>query len=202
MTPRDEGQIKDLAEKLRSGELTRKEALKGLKERGLVEQERWEIILWVIYFILWLPVNFLFSEQLPVISFPPSVIYISIIIVLLGIILCVWATYPHYKRGGLQHDETIKLFKEGPYRVIRHPAGFGFMMLPILLPVILSSLVPFTFLSIAAIIVMVVYLYYGVLMEEKELDIPKWGDDYRQYMKEVPRFNFIIGLCRLRKRRK
>jgi len=24
----------------------------------------------------------------------------------------------------------------------------------------------------------------------------KWGDDYRQYMKEVPRFNFILGLLR------
>jgi len=37
-------------------------------------------------------------------------------------------------------------------------------------------------------------------MEEEKLDIPKWGDEYRQYMKEVPRFNFIKGVWNMRKR--
>lgn len=118
------------------------------------------------------------------------------------IFLCVRVTYSHYKRGGLNHDETVILFKEGPYRVVRHPAVLGFMMLPLLLPIILSAYVPFSPLSVAAIIVMVVYVYYGVRMEEEKLDIPKWGDEYRQYMKEVPRFNLILGLWRLRKRKK
>ncbi|HIH97150.1 MAG TPA: hypothetical protein HA348_06715 [Thermoplasmata archaeon] len=72
-------------------------------------------------------------------------------------------------------------------------------MWPILLPIILSTKIPFTPLSIAAIIIMIVYLYYGVYAEEK-LDIEKWGNEYRQYMKEVPRFNFIKGLWNLRKR--
>lgn len=75
------------------------------------------------------------------------------------------------------------------------------MILPILLPIILSEYVPFTHLSIAAIIVIFVYTYYGVRIEEKKLDIPKWGDEYLQYMKEVPRFNFIKGLWNLRKRK-
>ena len=197
----DEGQVKDLAVKLEQGELTPKEAKKRLKERGLLESERWEIIPWAIYFILWLPLNFKFSVQLPAISFSPIVIYISVIVVVLGVILGVWATYLHYKIGGLKHDETIYLFKEGPYRVMRHPAGVV-MMLPILLPIILSAYVPFSPLSVAAIIVMIVYIYYGIRMEEEKLDIPKWGDEYRQYMKEVPRFNFILGLWRLRKRQK
>jgi len=197
----DDGQVKDLVEKLQAGELTPKEAKKRLKERGLLEKEAWEIIPWVIYFILWLPLNFMFSDQLPAVQFPAIVIYISVIVVVLGVILGVWATYFHYKIGGLKHDETIYLFKEGPYRVMRHPAGV-IMILPILLPVILSAYVPFSPLSVAVIIVMIVYIYYGVRMEEEGLDIPKWGDEYRQYMKEVPRFNFIVGLWRLRKRRK
>jgi len=196
----DDGQVKDLVEKLQAGELTPKEAKKRLKERGLLEKEAWEIIPWVIYFILWLPLNFMFSDQLPAVQFPAIVIYISVIVVVLGMILGVWATYLHYKIGGLKHDETIYLFKEGPYRVMRHPAG-EIIILPILLPVILSAYVPFTPLSVAAIVVMIVYIYYGVRMEEEKLDIPKWGDEYRQYMKEVPRFNFIKGLWNLRKRR-
>ena len=199
--PVDEGRVKDLAEKLQAGELTPKEAKKRLKERGLLEKEAWEIIPWAIYVILWLPLNSMLSDQLPAISFPPIVIYISIVLSALGIYISIWATRMHYKRGGLKHDETIYLFKEGPYRVMRHAAGV-IMILPILLPVILSAYVPFTPLSVAAIIVMIVYCYYSIRIEEEGLDIPKWGDEYRQYMKEVPRFNFILGLWRLRKRRK
>ena len=197
----DEGQVKDLVEKLERGEITPKDARKELKKRGLLEKEAWEIIPWAIYVILWLPLNSMFFDQLPAISFPPIVIYISIVLSALGIYIGIWATRMHYKRGGLKHDETICLFKEGPYRVMRHAAGV-IMILPILLPVILSAYVPFTPLSVAAIIVIIVYIYYGVRMEEEKLDIPKWGDEYRQYMKEVPRFNFILGLWRLRKRRK
>jgi len=198
--PVDEGQVKDLVEKLQAGELTPKEAKKRLKERGLLEKEAWEIIPWAIYFILWLPLNFKFSDQLPAIHFPLVIICISIVLSALGIYIGIWATRMHYKRGGLKHDETVILIKDGPYSVMRHSAGVG-MMLPILLPIILSEYVPFSPLSIAAIIVMIASIHYSILLEEKELDIPKWGDEYRQYMKEVPRYNFILGLWRLRKRK-
>lgn len=195
-----EGRIKDLAEKLQRGEITPKDGLKELKERGLLESEKWEIIPWAIYFILWLPLNFMFSDRLPRIHFPPIVIYISLAIGLLGIVIGIWATRMHYKRGGLKHDETVILFKEGPYRVMRHPAVL-IMMMPILLPIVLSAYVPFSPLPVAAIITMIVYVYYGCLLEEKKLDIPKWGDEYLQYMKEVPRFNFILGIWKRAKRR-
>jgi len=71
-----------------------------------------------------------------------------------------------------------------------------------LLPIILSPVIPFTILSIAAIITMIAYCYYGCYMEEKKMNIPKWGDEYLQYMKEVPMFNFIKGLWNLRKKEK
>lgn len=195
-----EGRIKDLVEKLQRGEFTPKDGLKELKKRRLLESEKWEIIPWAIYFILWLPLNFMFSDRLPRIHFPPIVIYISLAIGLLGIVIGIWATRMHYKRGGLKHDETIILFKEGPYRVMRHPAVL-IMMMPILLPIVLSAYVPFSPLSATAIITMIVYVYYGCLLEEKKLDIPKWGDEYLQYMKEVPRFNFILGIWKWAKRR-
>jgi protein-S-isoprenylcysteine O-methyltransferase Ste14 len=76
------------------------------------------------------------------------------------------------------------------------------MMLPILLPIILSPIIPFIILSVAAIIMMIVYVYCGCYLEEKKLDIPKWGDEYRQYMKEVPRCNFVLGKWRLRLKKK
>jgi len=204
----DEGQVSDLVDKLKSGEITSKDGLKELKKRGLLEPERWEIIPWAIYFILWLlpmvsrqtNLEFLaFFAQLPSFILPAVVIYISIAIGVLGILIGIWVSRMHSKMGGLKHDETVILLKEGPYGVMRHPAT-GYMILPILLPIILSTYISFTPLAVAAIITMIVYVYYSCLLEEKKVDIPKWGDEYRQYMKEVPRFNFIIGLWRLRKR--
>jgi len=107
----------------------------------------------------------------------------------------------HSKMGGLNHDETVILLKEGPYGVMRHPATL-YMVLPILLPIILSTYIPFTPLAVAAIITMIVYVYYSCLLEEKKLNIPKWGNEYLQYMKDVPRFNFILGLWRRERRKK
>ena len=203
-----EGQVKDLVNKLERGEMTSKDARKELGKRGLLEPETWEIIPWMAYLVLWLlpfvssqlKLDFLaFFAQLPSISFPAIVIYISLAIGLLGILLGIWVSVMHYKRGGLNHDETVILLEEGPYGVMRHPATL-YMILPILLPIILSGHISFSPLSIAAIITMIVYVYYSCLLEEKKLNIPKWGDEYLQYMKEVPRFNFIKGLWNLRKK--
>jgi len=204
----DQGQVKDLVEKLRRREITSKDGLKELKKRGLLEPERWEIVPWAIYFILWLlpmvsrqtDLEFLvFFARLPSFIFPGVVIYISVAIGVLGTLIGIWVSRMHSKMGGLKHDETVILLKEGPYGVMRHPA-IGYMILPILLPIILSTYIPFTPLSVAAIITMIVYVYYACLLEEKALDIPKWGNEYLQYMKEVPRFNFIKGIWNLRKK--
>jgi len=205
-----EGKVNDLVEKLERGEITSKDALKELKKRGLLEPETWEIIPWAAYFVFWLlpfvssqlKLDFLaFFAQLPSISFPEIVVYISVAIGILGILIGVWVSRMHSKMGGLNHDETVILLKEGPYGVMRHPATL-YMILPSLLPIILSTYIPFTPLAVAAIITMIVYVYYSCLLEEKKLDIPKWGDEYLQYMKEVPRFNFILGLWRLKRGKK
>jgi len=208
-----EGKVKDLVEELQRGELTSKGALKKLEERKLTEGtqgEPWEFIPWVIYIILWLlptwarhfKLDFLeWFAQLRAITFPSVAIYISIVLVVVGTFFLAWGTLSHRKRGGLKKvDEAIILYKEGPYSVMRHPQASGGMMWPFLLPIILSEYASFTVLSIAAIVIMIIYFYYGIHMEEK-LDIEKWGDEYQRYIKEVPGFNFILGLWRLRKRR-
>jgi len=203
-----EGKVNDLVEKLKKGEINSKDALKELGKRGLLEPETWEIIPWMAYIVLWLlPIvsrhlkfDFLaFFAQLPSFIFPAIVIYISVAIGVLGILIGIWVSRMHSKMGGLNHDETVILLKEGPYGVMRHPATL-YMILPILLPIILSTYIPFTPLAVAAIITMIVYVYYSCLLEEKKLDIPKWGNEYLQYMKEVPRFNFILGIWRRSRR--
>ena len=127
------------------------------------------------------------------------VIYISLILLAIGTFFGVWMNYSHRKRGGLKgSDEAIIFYRVGPYSIMRHPGVFGIMMWFIFLPIILSVKVPFTFLSVTAIIIAVVSHYYMIYVEEK-INIMKWGDEYIQHMKEVPRFNFIKGLWDLRK---
>ena len=212
----NEGKVKDLVEKLKSGEITKKEAKRIMTDRGLCEQESWTwgfltLIVFVVYFSLCLlsviaktsKIGSLeFFAQLPVIHLPMIVIYASIILLIIGTVLSAWANILHRKKGGFKETgETIIFYREGPFRIMRHPCGFGLMLWFILPFIILSPHLPFTILSVAAIILMIVYHYYMFRTEEK-YNILKWGDEYGQYMKEVPRFNFIKGLWNLRKRRK
>ena len=203
-----ESKVKDLVEKLQRGELTPKEVKKILKERGLSDQASWKgmvfgFIIYAAYVMLCFPLSIMFSAQLPAIHFPVIVIYISIILVATGTFLMVCTHYSHRKKGGLKEsDVTIVFYQDGLYSIMRHPGIFGLTMWFIFLPIILSMPgLPFTFLSVTGIILIVVSHYYIVCVEER-FSIKKWGDIYIQYMKEVPRFNFIKGLWNLRKKGK
>ncbi|GAJ11922.1 unnamed protein product, partial [marine sediment metagenome] len=45
----------------------------------------------------------------------------------------------------------------------------------------------------------IISAFYLMEINEEKFDQMKWGDEYRQYMKEIPRWNIIKGL-RARKR--
>ena len=143
-----------------------------------------------------------FFAQLHAIQFPAIVVYSSLILFVAMIPLTVWGIYSNIKKGGCGvEDHTAILVKSGPYSIVRHPSGVAWTIFFATAPIIVSGAVPFTILSVAAIVGISVGQYYGCVVEERELDIAKWGEEYVQYMKEVPRFNFIKGLWNLRKRR-
>jgi protein-S-isoprenylcysteine O-methyltransferase Ste14 len=48
---------------------------------------------------------------------------------------------------------------------------------------------------------MIVSLYIVAHLSEKE-DIAKWGDEYRQYLRDVPRYNILLGVWRHSRRKK
>ena len=191
-----ESKVEDLVEKLQRGELTPEEIKKNLKERGLAGQESWKwrisyLFTIIAYFVLCL-MPLPFKSQLQLISFPIVVIYGSVIPLVIGTLFAIWMHFTHSKKGGLKgSDETVIFYKDAPYSIMRHPGVFGLMMWFIFLPIIISNYVQFTFLSVIGIILVIGYHYYMVYVEEK-FNIMKWGDEYIQYMKEVPRFNLII----------
>jgi len=209
----EKGAVKDLAEKLRKGKITSDEARRELRKRGLGHEEGWKDF---IGYVVWGILCFLpgvakltgleilsFFAQLPTMKFPPIIIYFSIALFIAMIPLAVSQYYFNSRRGGCDHeDHTVILFENGPYGIVRHPGVLSFTVFLVTVPIILSGVVPFTILSAIAIVEIIAYSYYECVVEERTLNIPKWGDKYREYMKEVPRFNFILGIWRWAKKKK
>lgn len=76
-------------------------------------------------------------------------------------------------------DEKSELRIEGPYKYSRHPIYFFSILFLLMRPVM-----GLTYLII--VVIFVVYFYIGSVFEEKRL-VEKFGDDYVNYQKSVPR---------------
>jgi protein-S-isoprenylcysteine O-methyltransferase Ste14 len=222
MKERDDGKVRDIEDRLQKGEINHKEAYKLLIETGLTEDNNkilsesrfyrglyvFSIVGLIAFFALWLlppiskALNLEFFSGLQSFTIPLVVIYVSIVIVALGTVLFLWANLTHAARGGLKRaDETIIFHREGLYKFVRHPQNLGGGTWFILGPVILSQYTHFTVLTVFAIALFIVSLYIGTYPAEKN-SIAKWGDEYRQYLREVPRYNILLGVWRHIRRKK
>ena len=206
-----ENKVKDLVEEIKNGEITPDEARIELNNRGLGHKEELKdfigYIVWGALYILPLIARrtgleiLSFFAQLPAIEIPTIVVYLSIILFIAMIPLTAWGMNFNSKRGGCRsEDNTVILLKSGPYAIVRHPSGVAWAIFFATAPIILSGVVPFTILSVVAIVEIIAFHYYMCVIEERELNIPKWGEEYLQYMKEVPRFNLVKGLLNFRNR--
>ena len=90
------------------------------------------------------------------------------------------------RKGKLKRMETNILVKEGPYKYMRHPMHLGLLFFPLSFALLASS--P-SFIFIIAPAEMIIMLILIKLMEEPEA-IRKFGDEYREYMKQTPMFCF------------
>ena len=217
MKERDDGKVRDIEDRLQKGEINHKEAYKLLIETELTEKGAnigylvFFIVGFIAFFALWLlpPISkslnldFLeFFSGLQSFTIPLVFIYVSIFIVALGTVLFIWANHTHKVRGGLKRPGvTIIFHREGLYKFIRHPQTLGGGTWFIFLPVILSQYIHFTILTVCAITLMILPLYIAAYLGEKE-NIEKWGDEYRQYLREVPRYNILLGVWRHIRRKK
>jgi protein-S-isoprenylcysteine O-methyltransferase Ste14 len=96
---------------------------------------------------------------------------------------------------GKSYVHTTKLVKTGIYSIIRHPQYTAGLLLTLALMLVSQS-----YPIIAMGVVVMVLLYIDIMVTDRG-EIEKFGDEYRQYMKEVPRANFLLGILRLLKRR-
>ncbi len=173
----------------------------------------WLVVTWVIWGILCFLPTVASLSRLEALSFTLNlyVIKIPVWLAWIGAVLLaalmlslpvlnsrIWRF--RTKAGGCDNEHhTVVLIEEGVYKVVRHPEYAFYLWLFILMSIAFGSLWRSTALTVAGDILLIIGLEI-LAKQEETFNIRKWGDEYRQYMKEVPRFNFIQGLWRLWRR--
>ena len=154
------------------------------------------VVLWLLPAIgRWTGWGFLhFFARLPRVDFPVAVIVIGAVLFIAAVSLEAKVVFMRQKRGGCEDThETVVIVREGPYRVIRHPGYLAEMVYFGVLPIILSKWVPFTILAAICMVIAIASCAYLIRVEDS-FNQRKWGQEYRQYMDEVPAINFVKGL--------
>ena len=99
-------------------------------------------------------------------------------------------------RAGESWLHTRTVVSGGVYAVVRHPMYLSFLLMSLTL-VCLSQ----HWLSVVLGAILMGLLYNDMRREEKN-SVEKFGDDYRNYMQQVPRINFVAGMIQLIRRRR
>ena len=102
--------------------------------------------------------------------------------------------YTFRKKGnisGRSYIHTTTLVDSGVYRIVRHPQYLA----GILMSVSLSLITLHWAVLILGVIVSGVI--FKTTYDEEEGCIEKFGDDYLNYRKSVPRINFVLGIIRV-----
>ena len=104
------------------------------------------------------------------------------------------------KKGGVKKGKsyihTTKLVDTGIYSIVRHPQFVTFIMFAI------AGMLLFQHWIVVLLGIPIIPLIYIDLLRADKRLIEKFGDDYKQYMKKVPRANFVLGMFQaLRKKR-
>lgn len=158
----------------------------------------WNTIVAAMYTILCIicfPVNILVITDLLHTNHYPVLFIIGWIVWLPGMLLVLAPFIMFPRHGGVKKGEsfirTNKLVKTGIYGIVRHPQYLGGM-----LSIFVTNLLwnPHWIFAVLGVIGCIL-LYVSIFDEEKMLK-NRFGDDYIDYMNEVPRINLIIGMVR------
>jgi protein-S-isoprenylcysteine O-methyltransferase Ste14 len=98
-------------------------------------------------------------------------------------------------RTGKSYVHTTKLVDTGIFSIVRHPQYVTFILWAI------AGMFLFQHWIIVLLGIPIFPLTYIDLIRADKEAIEKFGDDYKAYMKKVPRANFLLGIIwRFRKR--
>ncbi len=97
---------------------------------------------------------------------------------------------------GKSFVHTTTLVDSGIYSICRHPQFLAGILLGLALILIVQHWI------ITALGLVVMVIFYIDILDADRSGIEKFGDDYRRYIKRVPRTNFLLGTARLLMKRK
>jgi len=111
-----------------------------------------------------------------------------------GLVFGVLPIFEFRKKGGVgkgkSYIHTTKLVDTGIYSIVRHPQYVTFMLWAI------AGMLLFQHWTIVLLGIPIFPLTYIDLVRADRDAIEKFGDDYKAYMKKVPRANFLLGIIR------
>ena len=117
-----------------------------------------------------------------------------------GIVFGMLPVMEFRKKGGVKKGKsyiyTTKLVDTGIYSIVRHPQYVIFILWAI------AGMLLFQHWIIIILGIPIIPLTYIDLIRADKDSIEKFGDDYKAYMKRVPRGNFLLGIIRLLRFRK
>jgi protein-S-isoprenylcysteine O-methyltransferase Ste14 len=128
----------------------------------------------------------------------PALTYVGWALLALAAVL----TFPSFyflRRGGKPAsgwEETTAVTARGVYRIVRHPMYFGTALFAVAVALLEQSLA-----AVGLACAVIVFAYAASRLEEKR-NLKKFGDGYRSYVREVPRWNLVLGLWRATRRRR
>jgi protein-S-isoprenylcysteine O-methyltransferase Ste14 len=135
-----------------------------------------------VFASLWL--DRLWSTQLP--PAPPTNVFISVPIIVIGAILCMLTIYSFGRARGspVPLNPPQKLVTTGLYSRIRNPMLLGWIIMLFGVGILLSSISLVAIFTPLFILINVLYLK---IVEEKEME-KKFGEEYLKYKQSVPMF--------------
>ena len=96
----------------------------------------------------------------------------------------------------LRGKGVSRIVDSGIYGVVRHPMYLGAIIM-FFSHIFLSQ----SWIVAIGTIVAIVCCYL-IILSGDERNIEKFGDDYKRYMRKVPRTNFVLGIIRLLRQKK
>jgi protein-S-isoprenylcysteine O-methyltransferase Ste14 len=91
---------------------------------------------------------------------------------------------------GRSYVHTTRLVDSAIYSIVRHPQYTTFILWAI------AGMLLFQHWIVVLLGIPIVPLTYIDLIKADEDAIEKFGDDYKAYMRKVPRANFLLGIIR------
>ena len=99
------------------------------------------------------------------------------------------------RKGGVEKGKsymyTTKIVDTGIYSVVRHPQYSAFILWAIGAMLLFQN-----WIVIILGLPVILLTYFDMMREDKRL-IQKFGKPYQEYMKKVPRANFLLGIFRV-----